>query len=219
MLPYYAYLLALDIPLALLLIASILWLRLEKLPLNWQSLKDRFRLKPMSGKDWLWSIGIVILASGLRFGLVSLFSSMLISNGWIPVPDNLPAFISPISLTDPKTAYETAVGGLKGNWLPVIAFIVTLFFNIIGEEFWWRGVVLPRQELAFGQWTWIIHGFMWAFFHIFKWWDVLNLIPICLGLSYMCTRKKSTTPGIVIHTITNGIGLLPLIAGVIGLVG
>jgi membrane protease YdiL (CAAX protease family) len=116
-------------------------------------------------------------------------------------------------------AYNTAVGGLKGNWLAVIAMSITLFFNIAGEELWWRGVVLPRQELAFGHWTWVIHGLMWAFFHIFKWWDVLNLIPVCLGLAYMCTRKRSTTPGIIMHTLTNGVALLPLIAGVLGIVG
>ncbi len=37
------------------------------------------------------------------------------------------------------------------NWLPFFAMTITLVFNILGEEFWWRGVVLPRQELAFGN--------------------------------------------------------------------
>jgi len=28
------------------------------------------------------------------------------------------------------------------------------------RELWWRGYILPRQELAFGRWTWIIHGLL-----------------------------------------------------------
>ena len=52
----------------------------------------------------------------------------------------------------------------------------------------------------------------------FKWWDVLNSVPICLGLAFVCTRRKNTTAGIVTHSITNGVALIPLIAGVLGLV-
>ena len=62
-------------------------------------------------------------------------------------------------------------------------------------------------------------GLMWAAFHVLKWWDVLNLAPMTLGLAWSCARRKSTTPGIVIHGITDGAALIPLIAGVLGIVG
>ncbi|MBN1580518.1 MAG: CPBP family intramembrane metalloprotease [Anaerolineae bacterium] len=219
MLPYYAYLTGLTIPLALLLVASLIWLRLEGRPFTWSSIKARFRLEPMMGKDWLWSIGAVLVGSVVGFVLLSQLSGLLIKNGLMPVPANLPDFVSPQTITDPMVAYDTAVGGLRGNWLPVLAMTITLVFNILGEEFWWRGVVLPRQELALGRWTWVVHGLMWAVFHIFKWWDVLNLVPVCLSLAFVCTRRKSTTPGIVIHSLTNGVALIPLIAGALGLIG
>jgi membrane protease YdiL (CAAX protease family) len=219
MLPYYAYLLGVGIPLATLLAASLGWLSLEGYALTWKSTKARFRLKRMGGRDWLWSIGALILGSVLGFGLVSQFSKLLIDRGLMPIPASLPGFVSPATLTDPMAAYDAAVGGLRGNWLPVLAIAITLVFNVLGEELWWRGVVLPRQELAFGRWTWVAHGLMWAAFHIFKWWDVLNLVPVCLSLALVCTRRKSTTPGILIHGITNGISLVPVVAGVLGLVG
>jgi hypothetical protein len=41
--------------------------------------------------------------------------------------------------------------------------------------------VLPRPELAFGKWPWVLHGVLRAFFHIFRWWDALNLLPITLN--------------------------------------
>jgi membrane protease YdiL (CAAX protease family) len=124
-----------------------------------------------------------------------------------------------VSVTNPMAAYDAAVGGLRGNWLPVLVMTITLVVNVLGEEFWWRGVVLPRQELAFGRWTWVVHGLMWAVFHIYKWWDVMSLVPISLGLAFVCTRYKSTTPGIVFHSITLGVALFPLIASVLGLIG
>jgi membrane protease YdiL (CAAX protease family) len=173
----------------------------------------------MDGKAWRWSLGAVLVGSVFGTWLVSQFSRFLIDLGIIPVPSTIPAFMSPTSLTDPMTAYNNAVGGLLGNWLPFVAMTVVLVFNILGEEFWWRGVVLPRQELAFGKWTWVVHGVLWAFFHIFKWWDVLNLLPICLALSFVCSRLKNTTPGIVIHSVTNGVALVLLLLGILGTVG
>ena len=128
----------------------------------------------------------------------------------------MPAFMSPTAAMGPMAAYDSAVGGLQGNWIPFFAATVLLVFNILGEEFWWRGVVLPRQELAFGKHVWILHGLMWAVFHIFKWWDVLALVPICLALASVCSRQKHTTPGIVIHGVTNGISLAPRLMAILG---
>jgi membrane protease YdiL (CAAX protease family) len=150
---------------------------------------------------------------------MSVFSGFLIRQGILPIPSTVPEFMNPTSMTNPMVAYNDAVGGLRGNWLPFIAMASVLVFNILGEEFWWRGVVLPRQELAFGKWTWVVHGVMWAFFHIFKWWDVLNLLPICLALSFVSSKLKNTTTGIVIHGVTNGVALLSLLAGILGWVG
>ncbi len=219
MLSYYAYLLGLGIPLALLLLVALLWLKVEGRTITWQSMRERFRLHHMDSKAWLWSLGAILIGSVLGMPLVSQCSRFLIEQGIIPVPAMIPEFMRPTSLTDPRTAYNAAVGGLRGNWLPFIAMVIVLFFNILGEELWWRGVVLPRQELAFGPWTWVVHGVMWAFFHIFKWWDVLNLIPICLALSFVCSKLKNTTPGIVIHGVTNGVALFPLLLGILGLMG
>jgi len=36
-------------------------------------------------------------------------------------------------------------------WILVYYAVVILVCNIGGEELWWRGYVLPRQELAFGR--------------------------------------------------------------------
>jgi membrane protease YdiL (CAAX protease family) len=41
---------------------------------------------------------------------------------------------------------------LRGAWWILIYYaVLILVCNIGGEELWWRGYVLPRQELAFGR--------------------------------------------------------------------
>ena len=42
---------------------------------------------------------------------------------------------------------------LKGKWWIVLGYLGGLFFNIFGEEFWWRGYILPRQELVMGKYA------------------------------------------------------------------
>lgn len=218
MLPYYAYALGLGIPLAFLLLLSLLWLRIEGREITWATVRSRFRLRRMDGKAWLWSLGALVAGSIVGSSLFSRLSHALIELGAIPIPAATPGFMDPTSLTDPMVAYDMAVGGLRGNWLPFIFMSVLFVFNILGEEFWWRGVVPPRQELALGKWKWVVHGVMWAFFHMYKWWDVLSLLPICLALSFVCSNLKNATPGIVIHGITNGIALVPLLIGILGIV-
>jgi membrane protease YdiL (CAAX protease family) len=215
-LPYYAYIAAIGLPLVLMFIAAILHLQVEGMPLSWSHLKSRYRIEPLDRAQWLWIVGVVVICGILGTALMSQLSGVLIENGLIPIPESLPAFLRPLS-SDALQAYDAAVGGLANNWWPFLALFVVLFFNIFGEELWWRGVVLPRQEIAFGRWAWLIHGLMWNLFHVFKWWDLLNLLPITLGLSYLAYRYKNTTPGIVIHYIVNGIGLIPLALGALGL--
>ena len=114
------------------------------------------------------------------------------------------------------SAMDQAFGGLSGNWLALFSFSVLLFFNVIGEELWWRGYILPRQEMAFGNWTWIVHGCLWTFFHAFKWWDFLGILPLTLILPFLVWRFKNNTIGIVLHFLINGMGLIAILVGILG---
>jgi membrane protease YdiL (CAAX protease family) len=213
LLPFYAYLISLGIPLVLALIASLVVLKLEGYSLIWADIKIRFRLNRMDGKTWLLSIGLYLAAGVFSLMILSPISALLIQNGVIPLPDNIPLFLDPRNQANAALTMDQAVGGLSGNFLPAISLFIVLVFNILGEEFWWRGVVLPRQELAFGKWTWLVHGVMWDLFHVFKWWDLLGLLPITLAIAFVCSRKKNTNPGILMHSLTNGMGLIPFIIG------
>jgi membrane protease YdiL (CAAX protease family) len=97
---------------------------------------------------------------------------------------------------------------ILGAWLPFFVL------NIIGEEFVWRGVILPRQEVAFGGRAWLVNGILWLLFHAaFPWQVLLTLLPITLILPYVVQRRRSTWSGIVIHGGFGAVGFLVLAFG------
>lgn len=198
-LPFYAHTIALVIPLAGLLLAALVAYRLEGNAFTWRTMTVRFRWCRMDGRAWLWTLAIWALQLAVWF-LLQQLSAWLIAAGIMPVPQNLPAFLDPRTATT-GAMYDQAVGGLQGNWGFVLTSLAVLSFNIAGEELWWRGTILPRQELTFGKRTWLVHGLMWTGFHAYKWWDLLALLPLCLGLSYVVCRLRNNTPGLVMHTL------------------
>lgn len=89
---------------------------------------------------------------------------------------------------------------LSGNIYPLIFFGIWLFTNIFCEEVLWRGYALPRMELAFGKWAWLINGLLWNIaIHFFFRWSFFTLIPISIVVPYLSQKYKSMIPGIIIH--------------------
>ena len=197
-LPFYAYAFAFSLLFIGLLIAAFVGYRVEGNPLTWHDFAQRFRLRRMNRQDWLWTFGGFFVGLVLFF-VIQLVTTWLLRNGWIPLPHNLPAFLHPVRAT--AVLYDEAAGGVQNNWAFLLTSIVLLILNVLGEELWWRGYILPRQELAFGESTWWIHGLMWTLFHAALWWNLLNLLPLTMTLVYVAARRHSTTTGIVSHAL------------------
>ena len=70
--------------------------------------------------------------------------------------------------------------------------LIYYFFNIMGEELWWRGYIFPRQELAHGQRTWLVHGLLWTAFHLFSPYNALMVLPGALWVSWIVQRRRNT---------------------------
>ncbi len=107
---------------------------------------------------------------------------------------------------------------LAGAWWVLFYYAtVMLLFNIGGEELWWRGYVLPRQELAFGPYAWLVHGFLWSAFHLFMQptlSDTLRMSVTGLALSFIAQRTQNTWPGIIGHSFGYLSFFLGLVRGV-----
>ena len=170
----------------------------------------------MTGKLWLWTLAATVVGFILYY-LFTPLGNWLIAQGFIPMPASLPAWVDPRVAGSFVEKFDMEAGGLRGNWMFFFMAATTFFFNIVGEELWWRGYVLPRQELSFGKWTWLIHAVMWAaLFHAWKYWDVVGLLPAHLVFVYVASRTKSTTVSLWLHIFTNMSFPIFVLLGVLG---
>jgi len=166
-----------------LFLATILALRVEGWPLRWTSIKERLRIKRMDSTAWKWTLPFMVLYLVLGF-LLNTFAQFVYEQlgFWPPGAD--------IPLTN----------------IPYLLIVFT--FNIFSEELWWRGYILPRQELEHGRYAWLVNGVLWSLFHLFKWWAVPFMLLKHWMLPFVVQRTKNTTPSIVIHFVSNGLGIL-----------
>ena len=212
---FWSFWACLTAPLAGMLIASLIAYRLEGRPFVWKEIKARFRLNPVRGRDWWWVLAL-IASIPLYLFLRQTVSSRLASLPGFAFPENLPSILDP-RLSQTSIPSELLGISLPGSWWVLIVIFFVLVFNIYGEEFWWRGYILPRQELTHGKWTWLVHGLLWTSFHSFWKWDLLALLPGALLLSYVSCRLKNTTPAIIFHWVNNGMTLVSTLLGILGI--
>lgn len=216
--PFQATVVAFTVPSAILFALAFGFCRRDGYALTTAALTARLRLFPMSGKDWLWAV-IAFVVTFVSIGALAPTASLLISAvPAIAPPDFFPPWLKP-GTTFSLALFADFIGApLKGNWGVVVLFTIMLFFNIVGEELWWRGYILPRQEKAHGRWAWLVHGVLWLLWHLtFYPWQVFALLPICLALPFVAQRLENTWPAIIIH-LQNAIVLVLIVAMVLGAV-
>ena len=179
------------------LILALILIKNENLSINRQTWTERLRFKKLNITDWFWSIGGIIII-GMSIQLIIRIIEITLGKA-----DMHPSFM----------AFEPLSYGrywILAAWLPF------WLFNIMGEEILWRGVLLPRQELAFGKWTWIYHGTFWMIFHIaFGWQLIITLLPILFIQSYIVQKRKNNWIGVIIHAGLNGPGFIAVAFGLV----
>jgi membrane protease YdiL (CAAX protease family) len=239
--------LLLVLPLALMLITALLGAAADLRSVSWKGLRERLRLSLPGVTVWLWAAALSGFMYGGNWADVvavaaswsalwkektnkkwALFVAILIAtfvkrNAALFQPAlqsvrffNASAFYS--EFFDHFGPHDFMGLPLQGAWwVPVYYAVVMLVCNIGGEELWWRGYVLPRQELAFGRAAWVIHGIFWSIFHLFMQptlWDTGRMAITGVALSFVAQRTKSTWPGIVGHSFGNLPFFLSLVKGV-----
>jgi membrane protease YdiL (CAAX protease family) len=119
----------------------------------------------------------------------------------IPSPQVSPPFIH----MEPLTAQ---------TWWVLLAWLPLFFFNIAGEELWWRGYILPRQERRHRAAAWFPHGLGLALFHLPLGIDLtIIVLPFLFGLPYVVQRRKNLWTGFIVHGVLNGCGFLAVAFG------
>jgi membrane protease YdiL (CAAX protease family) len=181
-----------------LFVAAFMFYRIEGNPWQTSAIVTRFRMSPPSWQTLGWT-GLGILGIGV-------LTSVIVAVGQTSVLgfSAQPSFMSVPPLTS------------SNHWI-LAAWVPLFFFNIVGEGLFWRGYIFPRQELAFGQATWFVHGCFWWMFHLpFGGALLVTLIPIIFITSFIVQKTKSTWSDMIIHSLINGSGFLFVAFGVVG---
>jgi len=180
-----------------LIIAGILILNTEGYGISKSTWSDRLRFRKITKKDLLWAFAGLV-AVGIFSGLIMKVLEIIIGKF-----DHSPAFMS----FDPLS---------KGRYWLLLVWLPYWILNIMGEEFFWRGVMLPRQEITFGKYTWIIHGFGWGLFHVaFGWQLLITLIPLIFIQSFIVQKTKNSWVGVIMHGGLNGPSFIAICFGLI----
>jgi len=188
---------------------ALLGYRREGNPWRWQEFKARFRYKPIKGKMWLWTILIVGVDIGLYLAVYELAFPLV---KWVH-----DAFPPPEIMDEIMSNGETFAGYvIKGNWYLLLLLLGYYFFNVVGEEFLWRGYLFPKQELCHGKYTWIVHGLLWTLFHLFAPYNALMVLPGALFMSYVVQRTQNNTLFLISHATLNGVPVIMLTLNIIG---
>jgi membrane protease YdiL (CAAX protease family) len=210
----------LTIGLMWLFVLSMIIVRKEEGNLRWATVKRRLRLNtprdPKTGETrprlWLWVIPFLIAIVVWEIALKSYVIELWV---WI-----FPFFAEPLGYSF-GAIFESQeiLERLVGAWWFFGLFVVFAVFNsILGEEFLFRGVLLPKMEGVFGRWSWVASGVLHAFWHVHQPWVILEtLISAAFLYAFPSWRFRSTWMGVIVHSVQNVFFLFLLLGLVLGL--
>lgn len=167
--------------------------------INSSKLRDilkRMSIKSLSKTDIVWTVGGFVLLSLLSFLIASL--------------------VLPVFDINPNPFFFQNMPLDKNHFWIIYVWPLFFFFNTFGEEFYWRGYIQPRQELLNKKFTWLIHGLLWAFWHLPMGLNLIySAVPILFILPGIVQIRKNTTVSIIIHFVFGAFGFLALALGLV----
>jgi uncharacterized protein len=182
---------------------SMIIVRKEEGNLRWTTIKGRLRLTaphdPKTGRPrprlWLWAIPFLVATVVWELGLASYANGV-----WLSL---FPFFAEP-SGYGLSSIFESqeVLDRLAGAWWFFALFVVNAVFNnILGEEFLFRGVLLPKMEGVFGRWSWLANGVLFGLYHFHQPWGMLeSMISGAFLYAFPSARFRTTWMGVIVHS-------------------
>ena len=177
--------------------------RREEGDLRWATLKHRLRLnaprEPATGQPrarlWLWVVPFIV-----GVAVIELLLNTPIENAWVSV---FPFLAEPQGgySFDAILGSQEILRRLVGAWWFLALVVVQSIFNtILGEEFLFRGVLLPRMEGVFGRGSWVANSVLFGLYHVHMPWVIANAVLTGLLYTYPAYRYRSTWMSIIVHS-------------------
>ena len=180
-------------------LAIALWIvHREEGNLRWSTLKRRTWLNrprdPRTGqprvRPYLWLfpclfVAFVALAVGVLISnpMVLMLLAQRLPNLWLRLLFLAPTYAHVTELASPEFA---------GQWwlvpIAVFSWALTAFF---AEEFFFRGVLLPRMAGSFGKLDWIANATLYALYHLHKPWMIPFRLVDGIVITWPARRYRS----------------------------
>ena len=201
-----------------LFVLSLIIVYREEGDLRWATIRRRLWLntprdlktgEPLR-KLWLWLIPLILLFFATLFFVAPLLGTLWLSV--FPFFGPPPGFDPGQLLGSPEIQTQ-----LVGAWDFLLLFVALAFFNIFGEEFLFRGVMLPKMGGTFGKWDWVANGVLFSAYH---WHEPWGILPLIVGSVFWLALPprlfRSTWMSIVVHGVQYVL-FIPIIFVVLGL--
>ena len=203
-----------------LFVLSMIIVYREEGNLRWGIIRQRLWLNtpcdPKTGqtrrKLWLWLIPFIILGTAYGILLTPIVDRLWVSI--LPFLAEPPGYGGGVILESPEIQSQ-----LVGAWWFLLLFFVMALFNtVLGEEFLFRGVLLPKMNGVFGKWDWVANGFIFGLYHLHQPWTILASIIDGIFLFALPTRIfRSTWMAIILHSLQSVFFLFLILGIVLGL--
>jgi CAAX protease family protein len=189
--------------LLILLTVGLIWqfvlvlilLRRELGSLEWALVRDALWLRPprdpktgrVGGRVWWWAL--------LFVALVAVWSMVPAIPG--PSARDFAEFVG-------ADRGEDFFSGAWGWFALVVVFAV--FNTVLGEELFFRGLLLPRMRAVFGRRDWVANGVLFTIYHLHVPWVIPTTLVEGIFLeAYPSRRFQSAWMGIIFHSIQSAV--------------
>lgn len=189
-------------------VLSLILLRRELGTLRWSVVAPRIWAQhprdPRTGtpRPRLWWALVPIVAAFAALTLASQFLTPLMAA----------AGLTELTGTDISGLADPAFIGQW--WIFAVALASFAFNYVLGEELFFRGVLLPRMQGAFGRWDWLANAVLFTLYHTQKLWTLPLLFLTALPFSWVARRYRTIWFAIILHAI-EGVVVLVLVFGVV----
>jgi uncharacterized protein len=106
----------------------------------------------------------------------------------------------------------------NGAWdLLGLMFLLSLFNTFLGEEFIFRGTLLPKMKGVFGKWDWVANAVIFGFYHLHQPWGIPGSILSGLMYAFTARRYRTTWFSVILHSGQSLFFLFLILGLVLGL--
>lgn len=201
-------------------VLSMIIVHREEGDLRWSTIRQRLWLNkprdPKTGQPrsllWLWVVPLLVLVA-----ISDILLAPTLNRIWVSL---FPFFAEPAGFALGSALESPEIQAqLVGAWGVLGLFFVNAVFNtILGEEFLFRGVLLPKMKGVFGKWDWVANGVLMGAYHFHQPWGILTAIIGSVFLfSLPSKRFRSTWMAIITHSGQSVFFLFLILGIVLGL--